>query len=278
MLLDIHGKGVLHIHDVLEVAPHLFHQLQGKLVVSRRHRRVGGKDALGPDRFNLLMADGGLAGFIRLLVQEFDGQEGRMPFVHVEAPQVPVAQGSEDANAADAQDDFLAQAVPVVAAIEVVGELLVPGTVFREIGVQEVYRHHKTADALDLIFPGPDLHFPALDGHRGPLRHLRQEIIDGPLHRLFGLVAQGVQPLVKIAFAVEQADGHHGHLEIGGRTDGVSGQGSQPAAVSGHAGLQGDLHGEIGDKAVVGHKISPSRWPGWAVFDRRNRWGGNLLR
>ena len=69
MFLDIHAEGVLHIHHVPEVAPHFLHQLQRKLVVPRGHRRVGGEDALVPDRFNLGLADAGLAVLLRRLVQ-----------------------------------------------------------------------------------------------------------------------------------------------------------------------------------------------------------------
>ena len=46
--------------------------------------------------------------------------------------------------------------------------------------------------------------------------------MDGPDYRFFLLIAIGIEALVKVASAVEQADSHHGHFEVSGGTDGVS--------------------------------------------------------
>ena len=66
--------------------------------------------------------------------------------------------------------------------------------------------------------------------------------MDGPDYRFFLLIAIGIEALVKVASAVEQADSHHGHFEVSGGTDGVSRQGvAQAPAVSWDDGLQGNL-------------------------------------
>ena len=113
MFLDIHRQDILIIHQEIEIAGDLLQKVQGKLVVAGSHRGVGGKDAFRPHRFNL---DAGRRypwpDRSRFFMQKLQGEKGGVPLVHVKPLQVPIPQGPEDAYPADAQDDFLAQAVP----------------------------------------------------------------------------------------------------------------------------------------------------------------------
>jgi hypothetical protein len=70
------------------------------------------------------------------LFDQGDTQQGRMALVHVIAADVMVAQFCEDLDAADAKDRFLAQPVAGISAVEIIGERLVPGSVFGKGGVQ----------------------------------------------------------------------------------------------------------------------------------------------
>ena len=79
-----------------------------------------------------------------------DGQEGGVPFVHVidggAEPQL-----LERAQAADAQHDFLADALVIVAAIKLIGDLAMLGCgVLRDVAIEQVELHAAHVDAPDL--------------------------------------------------------------------------------------------------------------------------------
>ncbi len=59
-----------------------------------------------------------------------------MALVHVEDGRI-AAQGAEDGEAGEAEDGLLTETVVGVAAVEVVGELTVPGVVAFDVGVEQ---------------------------------------------------------------------------------------------------------------------------------------------
>ena len=65
------------------------------------------------------------------------------------------------------------------------------------------------------------------------------------------LAALGVDLLAHIARPADQADEHHGQLEVGGRARGIAGQHAQPAGIGVHFRAQRDFHGEIGDAGTL---------------------------
>jgi hypothetical protein len=72
------------------------------------------------------------AGGLRLLGQQLDGQQARMPLVHVKTLEPVVSQRSQHTNAADAKDGFLAQSIVIVAAVQEVRQAAVESTVCRK--------------------------------------------------------------------------------------------------------------------------------------------------
>ena len=105
---------------------------------------VGGENVVGAR---------GVEGFVetQTLVRHqnanaFDGQERRVAFVHVIDGGVE-SQGFEGAQAADAEDDFLANALVIVAAVELVGDLaMLADGVLRDVAVEQVELH--AADSM----------------------------------------------------------------------------------------------------------------------------------
>ncbi len=112
------------------------HHLDGELIVPGGHRGVRGEDALLPDCVEVLGHDGRTAGFPGLLVEEFDGQQAGVAFVHMEARQLVVSQRAQHPHTADAQDGFLAEPVPRVAPVEMIRQFPVPLRVLGQVAVQ----------------------------------------------------------------------------------------------------------------------------------------------
>ena len=98
------------------------HHAEIEQVESSGHGRMGGEDIIGARR---------MQGFFEAetLIRHqdtnaLDGQKRRMPFVHVIDGRAE-AQRFERAQAADAQHDLLADALAIIAAIELVGDFAV---------------------------------------------------------------------------------------------------------------------------------------------------------
>ncbi len=72
----------------------------------------------------------------QLFAEELEGQEGRVAFVHMEHGRLD-AEGAQEADAADAQDDLLADPGPLVAAVDVGGQVADLLVVLRQIRVQQ---------------------------------------------------------------------------------------------------------------------------------------------
>ncbi len=187
------------------------------------------------------------AGLRGKLVGEFHRQQAGVPFVHVKAADVLVAQRAQHAHPADAEDHLLAQSVARIAAVEVVGQSAIAVGVLLQIRVEQVDRHHMVADALDLVTPGAYPHLAFLDLHARPRREFMQAIRGRPGERLLRLRSVGGEPLAKVPSAMKEADRDHGQLQVGGGTDGVPRQHAQAAAVRGDTFLEADLHREVGD-------------------------------
>ena len=98
-----------------------------------------------------------------------------------------MAEGAQHPHAADAEHDFLAQPVPRIATIQVIGDAAVPIRVLRQVGIEQIDRHPAALGAGHLILPGADLHRAALDANNDPLWQLLEEILHDPLARFFGL-------------------------------------------------------------------------------------------
>ena len=61
-----------------------------------------------------------------------------MSFVQVKALQFIKTQGRQHAHAADAENDFLAQSIMLIAAIEIMRQGAIPIGIFRHVGVEKI--------------------------------------------------------------------------------------------------------------------------------------------
>src|SRR6266508_349103 len=98
--------------------------------------RMGGEYAQWLDHLHDLARDRRLTTLARLFVGEFQGEQARMTLVHMEPPDVAVAQRTQHAHPADAEDHFLTKTVARIAAVEMVGQATILGGVLRQVRVE----------------------------------------------------------------------------------------------------------------------------------------------
>ncbi len=127
-----------------------------------------------------------------------------MPFIHVIASEIAITQRPENAHASESQQHFLLQPVIGIPAIECAGQCAVRLRIRRQIGVQEINRHFKTAHTLHRIVPATQLDAMIFQWDAGPRRFFRQKIFHTPLDRFFRLCAVFGETLREKSFAVEQ--------------------------------------------------------------------------
>ena len=155
-----------------------------------------------------------------------------MPLVHVVFADAETER-IENAGAAEAEDDFLLQAVDLVAAVQFVGDTAILILVAGDIGIEKKHRHLSAGRAFDPVQPGLQLDIATFDGDQ---RFHRQQFHEGlrlPVAGEFLLPAIGTDLLQKISLAADQGDGYHRHFQVGGGFDRIPRQHPQAAAVGG---------------------------------------------
>ena len=161
----------------------------------------------------------------------------------------------ERAKAADAQQQFLANAGARVAAVQARGGLAIFGRIAFHVRIeqQQIAAAH--------------LHLPHLGANRRAARvnlhHHRLAVdADGRLHRqlvdvgfeiLLVLPAGRVETLQEISLAVEQADADQRNVQIRGALDVIARQDAQAAGVNRQRLVQAELGREIGHRPRPQH-------------------------
>ncbi len=90
-----------------------------------------------------------------------------MTLIHVIGFQVLIPKRAEHRNPAHPQNNFLAKAVMIVSAVEIIGQSLVPGAILRKRRIQEIYRNTVSEFAGKKITPGPYFNCAAFDSDGG---------------------------------------------------------------------------------------------------------------
>lgn len=240
----------LRIHAELrpEVAEVFHDHVGGEMVVTSRHRRMGGEYGIDGDRFQR-------AGEIQSLGNQFadtlEDEESRMPFVDVPDRGLE-ADGRQRACAADPEHDLLLDAHVAVAAVELVGNVAVGFGVVFEVGIEQVERDmpHARLPHLDLDRPPRHLDTDgqrlvvAQDGRDWQIVEIDRVVVDE-------LVAVRVDALGEIPLAVEETDRHERQVEVAGGLAMVAGKDAEPAGIDRKAFVQAEFGAEIGDQVVL---------------------------
>jgi hypothetical protein len=177
--------------------------------------------------------------------QQLQPHQRRVPFVHLEAGFLIETEPAQYPQTADTQHRLLAQPIALVAAVKVIGQGAIVGSVFRQIGVQHHHRHDGAGDAGDGVQPGAHFDAAPLDFHFDHRLGSMQEVLWRPQYRRFVLAALAVQPLVKMPVAVEQTDRDHQQSEVGRAAQGIAGQHAQASRIGGDSVFQRQLHRKV---------------------------------
>jgi len=78
---------------------------------------MGSEDTLAAHRFHILVPDGCAAGPVRRFIQQFQSQEGGVPFIHMIARQPGAAERPQHPHPADSEHDLLTDPVVGFASI-----------------------------------------------------------------------------------------------------------------------------------------------------------------
>ena len=176
-------------------------------------------------------------------------REGAMPLVQVEH-RGRDPQGVQDADAADAQEQFLADPDARVAAVEPRRQRAVARGVLRHVGIQQQQGRPPHLDPPD---PRPEHAQVRVDRHHQRLavrpEHLldRQQVGVG-VEVVFLLPAVGVERLAEVALVVEQADADQGDAQVAGALQVVAGQDPEAPRVDRQALVQPELGREVRDR------------------------------
>ena len=180
-----------------------------------------------------------------------EAAKGAMALVHV-ADRRRLAQRPQRADAADAEDHFLADAHVHVAAVEAGRDRAVFRRVLRDVGVEQVERH-----AADLDAPDAELHLAAGERHsdeqgRAVVADLRdQRQVEEVVFRVALLLpAVHGEVLAEVALAVHEADADERQAEVAGALEVVAAEDAEAAGVDRHALMDAELGAEVGDAEV----------------------------
>jgi hypothetical protein len=117
-----------------------------------RHRRMRGEYV--PGRRRLASFGKRKLVFLHQRANAFQSQEGRMALVHV-VDGGAQAQRRQGTDTADAQQDFLANAQIMIAAVKLVGDVPIFGPVVGDVGVEQAKGHPPHLRAPHLGFDHP---------------------------------------------------------------------------------------------------------------------------
>ena len=102
----------------------------------------------------MVLRDGVAPSLAREFVEKFDCEQTRVAFVHVKTLDRVTAQRAQHAHAANTENDFLAEPITFISAVEKMRESAIPVRVLRQIGVEKVNRHYETAYPRHFVSPG----------------------------------------------------------------------------------------------------------------------------
>ena len=226
-----------------------FHQSAVETVVACRHGRVRGEHAV---LLHERLCFGERLLRLQLLAEEFQRQECGVPFVHVEDRRVD-AQFAHEPYAADAEEDLLADAVRLIAAVHMGGEVAVELAVLRQVGVEQEERHASDPDrpCLELNIRIADRH--AADDPVALLVVHRTERQAGRIERRveFLLPALVAGLLAEVPLTVEDADAVEGDAEVAGGFCMVAGEDAEAAGIDAEAFMQAELGAEICHRGML---------------------------
>src|SRR5436305_6672227 len=125
--------------------------------MASRHRRVRCENAKPPDTVNIELLNAPSKALRQAAFQKAQRQQRRMAFIHVVALDIGVAELAQDLKPAEAQHNFLRQAVAVVATIQRISQSAVLRSILSQVSIEQVHRYSFAGYPLDSVAPGTHL-------------------------------------------------------------------------------------------------------------------------
>jgi hypothetical protein len=225
----------------------LLDQAPAEPVVTGGHGRVRCEDGHRRHPAQRLLKPDPLGHHLR--ADHLQRGESAVAFVEMEHPRDD-AERLQGPQAADAQEQLLADSHAGVAAVKPRGELAVLGGVRLDVGIEQQQRvpadRHLPDACRDRRASGLDPH-----GDR-PVVRPDQEL-EGKLPRVdveivFMLPARLVEPLPEVALGIEEPDAHERHPEVGCALHMVARQDAKTSGVDRQALVETELGREVRDR------------------------------
>ena len=226
----------------------LFDQTRVEAVMAGGHRRVRREDHFARNaRHGLVEIQ---AFLLHAAANRFEHRKSAVPFVQVQHAGRD-AHGLQRAEAADAQQQFLADSNAPIAAVEPRSQFAILRRISFDVRIEQQQIAASHLHAPDL---GADRAAARLDLHGdrlalGPDGRFHGHLADVGLQIFFLLPAVLVQALPEIALAVKQADAHQRNPQVGCALDVIAGEHAQAAGINGKRFVQAELGGEISHRA-----------------------------
>jgi len=222
------------------------HHVRAELVMARGYRRVGREHRVGGHRLERGVESQALSD---QYAHALENQECRVALVDMPGGRLQ-SQFHQRTHAADAEHDFLLEARGAVAAVEPVGDVAIVEGVFVEVGIEQVQRHVPHLHLPDLHLQGTPRQIE-LDPDFGAViaqnrRHRQILEIGIAVKRV--LVAFGVDGLVEIALAIEQAHADEGQTHVACRLAVIAGEYAQSPGVDRQTLMESELGAKIRDQ------------------------------
>jgi hypothetical protein len=104
-----------------------------------------------------------------------------MALVHVVTLDVGVPILGQEFHSTEAENRFLAQPVPLIASVERVRQRAIFGSVFREIGIEQIDGDAVSTNSLHGVFPSPNYNRTMFDLNRDTAIHGLNHVLRIPV-------------------------------------------------------------------------------------------------
>ena len=215
--------------------------------------------------------------FLHAIVNRFENDESAVAFVEMQHAGRD-AHRFQRAESADAEQQFLADTNPAIAAIQVRRQLAIFRRVGLDVGIEQqqiaTSNFHAPHARANRTSARIDLHLNRLAVRAD--RRLHRKMIHVILGVLFLLPTFIVEALAEISLAVEQADSDERNVEVGRALDVIAGQNSEAAGINWNRFVQAELRRKICDRPrpqnagvaraprIADRRLRYSRWRRYA--------------
>ena len=212
-------------------------------------------------------------GFLRLVVGQvvrrhqtadvLQAQERRVALVHMVDGRLD-AHSLQRAITADAQQDFLADAEVLIAAVQLVRDVaILRARVLRDVGIEQIERRAPHVGPPDARV---DRAAGEIDADREWRAVRRADRVQGEIIEVIVLVrlllpSGLIEVLAEVTLLVEQAHADQGNAQVAGGLDVIAGEDAQPTGEDGETFRDAKLEREIGDQRIAGFAVR-AREPG----------------